>query len=67
MMMPVMDGPATIQVLMRFNPQVRIIAASGLAAKDMVAKATSLGVKHFIPKPYSAETLLKTLGAALRA
>ena len=67
MMMPVMDGPATIQVLMRMNPQVRIIAASGLGAKDMVAKATNAGVKHFIPKPYSAETLLNTLSSVLHA
>lgn len=65
MMMPVMDGPATIQVLMRMNPQVRIIAASGLSVKDMVAKATNAGVKHFIPKPYTAETLLQKLNAVL--
>ncbi|WP_395735315.1 PAS domain S-box protein [Prosthecobacter sp.] len=67
MMMPVMDGLATIQVLMRMNPHVRIIAASGLSVKDMVAKATAAGVKHFIPKPYSAETLLKTLDQVLRS
>ena len=67
MMMPVMDGLATIQVLMRMNPHVRIIAASGLGVKDMVAKATRAGVKHFIPKPYSAETLLQTLAQVLRA
>ena len=67
MMMPVMDGLATIQVLMSINPQARIIAASGLNIKDMVARAMSAGVKHFIPKPYSAETLLKTLAEVLRA
>ncbi|MBN8420370.1 MAG: PAS domain S-box protein [Verrucomicrobia bacterium] len=67
MMMPVMDGLATIQVLMRMNPQVRIIAASGLGVKDMVARAMAAGVKHFIPKPYSAETLLKTLAEVLQA
>ena len=67
MMMPVMDGLATIQVLMRMNPQVRIIAASGLSVKDMVTKAMGAGVKHFIPKPYSAETLLKTLAQVLQA
>lgn len=65
MMMPVMDGPATIQVLMRMNPQVRIIAASGLGVKDMVAKATNAGVTDFIPKPYTAETLLKMLHTVL--
>ena len=59
MMMPVMDGAATIQVLLRINPAVRIIAASGIDSGDPVAKATSAGVKHFLPKPYTAETLLK--------
>ncbi|MEP6670477.1 MAG: response regulator [Chthoniobacter sp.] len=61
MMMPVMDGPATIEVLRRINPAVRIIGASGLAADGQVAQAVSLGVKHFLSKPYTAETLLKAL------
>ncbi len=65
MMMPVMDGPAIIQVLLRINPKVRIISASGISTDSMVSKAINAGVKHFIPKPYSAETLLKTLHQAL--
>ena len=65
MMMPLMDGPTMIQVLLRMNPKVRIIAASGLNANGMVAKATHAGIKHFIPKPYTAETLLKTLREVL--
>src|SRR5829696_269470 len=32
MVMPFMDGPATIRALQRMNPKVRIIAASGLGA-----------------------------------
>jgi len=65
MMMPVMDGPATIQVLMRMNPQICIVAASGMNAAGMEEKAASSGVKNFIPKPYTAETLLKSLDAVL--
>ncbi len=61
MMMPVMDGAAAIQILMKLNPAVRIIAASGITANGAVAKAAGAGVKQFIPKPYSAEILLKTL------
>jgi len=61
MMMPVMDGPSTIQVLQKIAPDVRIIAASGLNSDAMVAKAANLGVSNFIPKPYTAEILLKTL------
>ena len=66
MMMPVMDGPATIAALKQLDPDVRIVAASGLHQNDKVAKATHAGVRHFLVKPYSAETLLKTLDHALR-
>ncbi len=61
MMMPVMDGPSTIQVLVKIDPDVRIVAASGLNSDAMDAKAANLGVSNFIPKPYTAEILLKTL------
>ncbi|WP_395745813.1 PAS domain S-box protein [Prosthecobacter sp.] len=65
MMMPLMDGPATIQVLMRMNPEICIVAASGMNAAGMEEKAAFAGVKNFIPKPYTAETLLKTLDEML--
>lgn len=65
MMMPNMDGHATIPVLLRMNPQARIIAASGLNANGMAARATTAGVKQFIPKPYTAETLLNTVHEVL--
>ncbi|HTB79424.1 MAG TPA: response regulator [Opitutaceae bacterium] len=59
MMMPIMDGAATIQVLMRINPAVKIIVASGIDSGENVDKAASAGVHDFLPKPYTAETLLK--------
>lgn len=65
MMMPVMDGPATIQVLKLMNPGVKIIAASGLSANGEVARAKGMGVEHFLAKPYSAQTILKTLRQVL--
>ena len=65
MMMPVMDGAATIQVLLRINPALRIILASGIDSGDNVAKARSAGVKDFLPKPYTAETLLKLVREVL--
>ncbi len=61
MVMPIMDGPATVNALMHINPLIQIIAASGLDANGRVAKAAGNGVKHFLPKPYTAETLLTTL------
>ncbi len=65
MMMPVMDGAATIKVLRRIDPNVRIIAASGLSADGRVAEVAGAGVRHFLAKPYGAETLLRTLRAVL--
>ena len=67
MMMPVMDGPSTILVLRKMNPAVRIIGASGLTANGHVVQADSLGVRHFLPKPFTAETLLKALKKVLSA
>jgi len=60
MMMPVMDGPATIQVLLKMNPQVRIIAASGVGPGGRGPSAPA-GTQAFLAKPYSAETLLRTV------
>lgn len=67
MMMPVMDGAATIKALMHMNPQVRIIAASGLSANGMVARAAAAGIRDFLPKPYTTSALLKALQDILRA
>lgn len=61
MSMPVMDGPSMIIALKAVDPAVRIIGSSGLAANGHVAKAIGAGVEHFVPKPYTAETLLSTL------
>ena len=66
MMMPVMDGPATIRALKSMRADVRIIAASGLHGRgsDLHAGSTE-AIGHFLPKPYSAETLLTALRRVL--
>jgi PAS domain S-box-containing protein len=61
LMMPLMDGPAAIQVMMRMNPKVRIVAVSGLNTSSTAAKLAKLGVKNLLPKPYTAQTLLLVL------
>ncbi len=65
MAMPVMDGTATIHALLRMNPKVKLIAASGLGANGSVLKASEAGVTHFLLKPYTAGTLLKMLKLVL--
>ena len=65
MMMPVMDGTAVNRVLMRINPAIKIVAASGLNANGSVTQTSGTGIKHFLAKPYTAGILLKTLRAIL--
>jgi len=65
MMMPIMDGTATIHALRRINPAIKIIPATGLSAYGGEANATGVCAKHFLMKPYTAETLLKTMRAIL--
>ncbi len=67
MMMPIMDGPAMIQVLARINPLGKIIAASGLKGQYQITKSGYPTVKAFLPKPYTTEDLLQTLAGVLAA
>jgi two-component system cell cycle sensor histidine kinase/response regulator CckA len=65
MMMPIMDGEATIRALKRLTPSVNIIAASGLADDAKIAEAARAGVHMFLPKPYTAEQLLRAIAEVL--
>jgi two-component system, cell cycle sensor histidine kinase and response regulator CckA len=65
MMMPYMDGPATIRALQKLNPHVKIIASSGLTENARALEASNAGVKTFLSKPYTAGRLLKALGEVL--
>jgi len=66
MMMPYMDGQATIRALERMNPTIRIVATSGIAGNRAVIEQTSSRVKAYIAKPYTAETLLSTIADVLK-
>ena len=43
------------------------LGSTGLASEGGMAKAKDAGVRHFIPKPYTAETMLNTLHEVLNA
>ncbi len=64
-MMPVMDGHASIKAIRRINPRARIITTSGLSEKDKLMKAAGTSISAFLPKPYTAEQLLKTIHEAM--
>jgi CheY-like chemotaxis protein len=64
MAMPFMDGPSTIRVLQRINPQVKIIAISGMDYDRLLTDASE-NVKAFLPKPFTTKRLLRTLREVL--
>jgi YesN/AraC family two-component response regulator len=59
--MPVMDGASLVLALTSINPQVRILLSSGLTTSHFIAEAREAGIHGFLPKPYTAEALLKAL------
>lgn len=60
-MMPVMGGLTSVHLLREMDPQIKILAASGLPSDEIIDEATCTGVQAFLCKPYTAEKLLTTL------
>jgi PAS domain S-box-containing protein len=58
-LMPTMDGLMSIRTLQKINPQVKIIATSGLASNN--PSDLPSGVQIFLSKPYTAKELLNAL------
>ena len=61
MMMPIMDGATAVREILEIDPKARIIAASGFAAENHTTRMADAGVTAFLPKPYTAEAMLKAL------
>lgn len=66
-MMPVMDGPAMMRVLKKLEPNIKVIATSGIDQDAKMDELKSLGMKAFIAKPYTADKLLTILREVLDA
>lgn len=64
-MMPQMDGNATIQTLRKINPSLKILAVSGLATSEQLPLTTHDAPISFLPKPYTAQELLTALSAII--
>jgi len=61
MMMPNMNGEKTIRALQKINPLLRIIAVSGLTISEQVTLEQASQQTAFLPKPHTAQELLKAL------
>jgi PAS domain S-box-containing protein len=65
LMLPALDGVTAIRTLRKINPQVKIVATSGLMSSSKLAAIGSVGVSTFLSKPYTVNELLLTLEKVL--
>jgi len=65
MAMPVMDGTAAIPILREIDPEVKIIAASGLSVNHNAQDTGFSGVDYFLQKPFASRDLFKALESVL--
>jgi two-component system, cell cycle sensor histidine kinase and response regulator CckA len=64
LIMPYLDGPSTVRALQRMNPDVKVIACSGLNTEEKRAGMRLLGEIPMLEKPFTASALLVKLGEA---
>jgi len=57
MAMPVMSGREAFIEMQKINPAVKVLLASGFLKDNRVEEILSLGVKNFLHKPYTIDTL----------
>ncbi len=65
MIMPEMEGATAIATLQQLNPQVKIIAMSGLVSTETLAQAAGNGIQGFLAKPFTKWDLLNTINGVL--
>lgn len=65
MAMPYMDGTALIRALKKIDPEVRVVAMSGLASAEQSAELKEMNITDFLIKPYTAESLLNSVADVL--
>lgn len=65
LMMPHMDGRATVKALRRINPDVKAILMSGMLDSQKILETADLGHVDFLLKPFSTEKVLTLLQKVL--
>ena len=63
LMMPEVDGLATIRELKKILPNLKIIITSGLANEETVREAFLIGATAFLPKPSLPTEILRIMNS----
>ena len=66
MAMPGLDGMTASQAMQDINPEVKIIATSGLRSQQNIEEAKRVGVKAVLWKPYTADELLNKIAEIIQ-
>jgi CheY-like chemotaxis protein len=66
LMMPFMDGLATIRALRNMDPALKFIAISGLMDQGRIGQLHEIGGVRFLAKPFTTEQLLNLLSDVLK-
>ncbi len=66
MVMPHMDGRATYLALREMRPDVRVVLTTGFALNEEAQRILDLGVREFIAKPFSVESLSQVMARTAR-
>jgi two-component system chemotaxis response regulator CheY len=59
--MPVMDGIDSLKLIMRFDPQAKVIMVTAAGQKQKMMEALKIGAVEFISKPLDEEAIVKTM------
>ncbi len=65
--MPVKNGVETLQELIDFDPEIRVVMLSGEGQKNTVLNAIGMGAKNYIVKPPERRKVLEKIKTSLAA
>ncbi|UCE82695.1 MAG: PAS domain S-box protein [Deltaproteobacteria bacterium] len=65
LIMPGMGGRKCLEELLRLNPKVKVLIASGYSSDASTKRALETGAKSFVSKPYDTKHLLKLVREVL--
>ncbi len=60
-----MDGLDAAEIILKNNPDARIVMVSSLAYGDTFDRAKAIGARGFVEKPFHQEQLVRVFGEAL--
>ena len=61
-----MDGLDAAEIILKSNPDARIVMISSLAYGDTYERAKAIGTRGFVDKPFHREQLLKVFDQAIQ-